>query len=113
MTAARTPFRVHAVTASSTIADGNYGAGKVIVWDRGTYTREKGTGEWTEYTCSIPVASHEMRIPGLQPDTEYEYQAGAILEYFFKRDGSPRNGFSSILGSGPNATVLHYQKNMK
>ena len=43
----------------------------------------------------------------------YEYEAGAVLEYVFKKNGSVRHGFPSILGSGANATILHYQKNTR
>jgi len=59
-----------------------------------------------QITCDGLVEVMKAFRPGM-----YEYEAGAILDYVFKRNGSPRNGFSSILGSGPNATVLHYQKN--
>jgi Xaa-Pro aminopeptidase len=41
----------------------------------------------------------------------YEYELEAIVEYEFRRRGSERLGFPSIVGSGPNSTVLHYDKN--
>jgi len=59
-------------------------------------------------TCEGLVEVMKAFRPGM-----YEYEAGAILEYVFKRNGSPRKGFSSILGSGPNATILHYQTNSR
>ena len=43
----------------------------------------------------------------------YEYQAEAIIEYVFRRDGAERLGFPSIVGSGPNSTLLHYDKNRR
>lgn len=44
--------------------------------------------------------------PGL-----YEYQIQAAMEYVWREGGSPRNGYPSIVGSGPNATILHYVDN--
>ena len=41
----------------------------------------------------------------------YEYELQALMEYEFKRLGSPYPSFNSIVASGINATVLHYDKN--
>ncbi len=41
----------------------------------------------------------------------YEYEIEAIIEYIYRRNGSPRVGFPSIVGSGLNSTVLHYETN--
>ncbi len=43
----------------------------------------------------------------------YEYQAEALIEYTFRRNGAERLGFPSIVGSGPNSTLLHYDKNRR
>ncbi len=43
----------------------------------------------------------------------YEYDLQAILEYAFKRLGAEDVGFNSIVGSGPNAIILHYDKNRR
>lgn len=61
-----------------------------------------------QITCDGLIEVMKAFQPGM-----YEYEAGAILEYVFKRTGSPRNGFTSILGSGANASILHYQKNTR
>ncbi len=37
--------------------------------------REQGAAFWSEHRCTVPVTSHEIRIPNLKPDTLYEYQA--------------------------------------
>ena len=42
-----------------------------------------------------------------------EYEAQAALEYAFSRNGAERSGFPSIVGSGFNSTVLHYNENRK
>ena len=41
----------------------------------------------------------------------YEYQVQAELEVHFRRMGSPRNGYPSIVASGDNSCILHYIKN--
>jgi Xaa-Pro aminopeptidase len=40
-----------------------------------------------------------------------EYEIQALLEGTFRRFGGDRPGYGSIVGSGPNATILHYQEN--
>lgn len=41
----------------------------------------------------------------------YEYEIQAVFEYVYRSNGSPRNGYPCIVGSGPNSTILHYNKN--
>jgi Xaa-Pro aminopeptidase len=43
----------------------------------------------------------------------HEYEAEALIEYGFRRRGAERVGFPSIVGSGPNGTVLHYDENRR
>ena len=40
-----------------------------------------------------------------------ESELQALIEYTFRVNGSPRNGFPSIVGSGKNSCVLHYGEN--
>src|SRR4030095_9662888 len=37
----------------------------------------------------------------------------AALEYVFRVNGSPRNGYPSIVASGHNACILHYNENTR
>jgi Xaa-Pro aminopeptidase len=37
-----------------------------------------------------------------------EFEVQALIEYDFRRNGADRPSFSSIVGSGPNSTTLHY-----
>jgi Xaa-Pro aminopeptidase len=46
--------------------------------------------------------------PGM---TEYEIEA--LIERGFRSRGAERLGFPSIIGSGPNSTTLHYDKNRR
>ncbi len=42
-----------------------------------------------------------------------EYEAEAIVEYVFKKNGAEYPGFPTIMGSGENSCVLHYVSNRK
>ena len=37
-----------------------------------------------------------------------EFEVQALIEYTFRRNGADRPSFSTIVGSGPNSTTLHY-----
>jgi Xaa-Pro aminopeptidase len=54
---------------------------------------------------SLPLRAEAAR-PGA-----YEHEVEAEILRAFRRNGSPRPGYESIVGSGPNATILHYRKN--
>lgn len=41
----------------------------------------------------------------------YEFEMEAIIEYNFLKFGASMPGFNSIVGSGKNSTILHYEKN--
>jgi Xaa-Pro aminopeptidase len=43
----------------------------------------------------------------------YEFEIEAVIEGTFLEYGSAMPGFSSIVGSGPNSTVLHYEPNTR
>jgi len=59
-----------------------------------------------EISCEGHVAAAKSIKPGV-----FEYQVEAELGYVFRRHGSPRNGYPSIVAAGANATVLHYTTN--
>jgi Xaa-Pro aminopeptidase len=59
-----------------------------------------------EATCLGLQASMKAVKPGI-----YEYQVQAVLEYIFRINGCKFNGFPSIVASGPNATIMHYEAN--
>ena len=48
---------------------------------------------------------------GKLKNLDYEWQLAAEVEYGFKKRGAQRLGFSSIVGSGKNSTILHYETN--
>ena len=42
-----------------------------------------------------------------------EWELEGVIEYVFRRHGAERFGFPSIVGSGPNSVVLHYNANTR
>ncbi|MDQ2818757.1 MAG: aminopeptidase P N-terminal domain-containing protein [Candidatus Eremiobacteraeota bacterium] len=52
------------------------------------------------------VAAMRHARPGMR-----EYEIEAIIEYTFLRLGAQSVAYPSIVGSGPNATILHYNSN--
>jgi Xaa-Pro aminopeptidase len=54
------------------------------------------------------VAAMQAARPGM-----WEYEIEAALEAAFRRNGADRVGYPSIVGSGPNATTLHYDVNRR
>lgn len=57
-------------------------------------------------THEAHVAAMQLAAPG-----RYEYEVEAELLRTFRQHGSERAAYGSIVGSGPNATILHYRKN--
>jgi Xaa-Pro aminopeptidase len=60
--------------------------------------------------CEISRDAHIEAMRYARPGL-YEYQVQAALEFVFRVNGSPRNGYPSIVASGANACILHYSEN--
>jgi Xaa-Pro aminopeptidase len=60
-----------------------------------------------EKTIKITLRGQEAAARTIAPGV-WEYQVEAALEYEFRRNGAERPSFPSIVGSGLNSTVLHY-----
>jgi Xaa-Pro aminopeptidase len=60
----------------------------------------------------ISAAAHIEAIKSIEPGM-YEYEVQAVFEYVYRKNGSPRNGYPCIVGSGPNSGILHYNKNTR
>jgi len=58
----------------------------------------------------ITRAAHEAAMNRARPGM-YEYELEALLLDTFRSGGSERAAYGSIVGSGPNACVLHHRKN--
>jgi Xaa-Pro aminopeptidase len=61
-----------------------------------------------EITAEAHLELWRVAKPGIS-----EYELEAALEYVFRVQGAERVGFPSIVGSGPNSVVLHYDKNRR
>lgn len=55
----------------------------------------------------ITVLAQKEAMRALEPGMN-EFEIQALVEYTFRRNGADRPSFSTIIGSGPNSTVLHY-----
>ena len=62
--------------------------------------------------CEITREAHTEAMRFARPGM-HEYEVQAALEYVFRAGGSPRNGYPSIVASGPNACILHYNENRR
>jgi Xaa-Pro aminopeptidase len=60
--------------------------------------------------AQISAQAYREVLKALRPGI-YEYEIQAILSYIYQKNGSPRHGYAPIVGSGPNATILHYARN--
>lgn len=58
----------------------------------------------------ITIAGHRQALPAIGPG-RFEYEVEAAIEYQFRSRGATRPAFPSIIGSGPNSTILHYAEN--
>ena len=56
---------------------------------------------------SITAEAHSAAMQQSRPGM-WEYEIEGIVEYTFRRRGAERVGYPSIVGSGPNSTILHY-----
>ena len=62
--------------------------------------------------CAIARAAHTEAMRYARPGM-YEYEVQAAIEFVFRRHGSPRNAYPSIVASGANACILHYIENKR
>jgi Xaa-Pro aminopeptidase len=66
--------------------------------------------ETMRQAARITREAHEAAMAGARPGM-HEYEVEALLVDTFRRRGSERPAYGSIVGSGPNACVLHCRKN--
>jgi len=59
-------------------------------------------------TREAHIGAMRLAKPG-----RYEYEVEALLREVFRKNGSERPAYPPIVGSGVNATVLHYRSNAK
>jgi Xaa-Pro aminopeptidase len=60
----------------------------------------------------ITVDAHRAVMDQVEPGWA-EYEIEALVEYTFRREGAEYPGFPSIVGSGENSVILHYETNRR
>lgn len=66
--------------------------------------------EIMQRAADIAAAAHVEAMKAARAGMK-EYEVEAMLEASFRRQGAAGSSYTSIVGSGPNATVLHYITN--
>lgn len=62
--------------------------------------------------AQITAEAHRETIRSARPGM-HEYELQATMEYHFMRLGAEAPGYPSIVGSGPNSCILHYESNRR
>src|SRR6185369_6692152 len=60
--------------------------------------------------AAITGEAHVAAMKAARPGA-YEYELEAAIEYAFRRRGANGPGYTTIVGTGRNATILHYIEN--
>ena len=60
-------------------------------------------------SVAISSEAHKAGMRAAAPG-KFEYEVEAAIEHVYLRSGAMSWGYPSIVGSGPNATILHYNK---
>jgi Xaa-Pro aminopeptidase len=60
----------------------------------------------------ITAEAHREVMRKVKPGWK-EYEIEALVEYTFKRSGAEYTGYPSIVGSGENSVILHYESNRR
>ena len=73
----------------------------------------KNKGDWDmgfQKAIDISKQAHVDAIKAIRPGM-FEYEVQSVFEAGYRKNGSPRNGYACIIGSGPNSCTLHYDRN--
>ncbi len=68
--------------------------------------------ERLQKACDITARAIAKVMKECEPG-RYEFEMESLLEGTFREYGAAMPGFPSIMGSGPNSTILHYEPNMR
>lgn len=68
--------------------------------------------ELLQKAIDATVTAHIEAMKSCEPGM-YEYELQAVIEYCFTKNGAEYQGFPSIVGSGPNSCILHYEANRR
>jgi Xaa-Pro aminopeptidase len=68
--------------------------------------------QYLQKACNITAMALFNAMKDVKPDM-YEFEMESVIEGTFLEYGSAMPGFASIVGSGPNSTILHYESNTR
>lgn len=68
--------------------------------------------QWLQEACDLTMEGHREAMRFARPG-RWEYQVQAAMESIWRLGGSFRDGYPSIVASGPNACILHYVNNSR
>ncbi|MBS1961995.1 MAG: aminopeptidase P N-terminal domain-containing protein [Bdellovibrionales bacterium] len=86
------------------MADPNQALGSMRV------VKQKEEIEFMKRACSITAAAHKAAMSEAKPGVN-EFEIEAFIDYQFRKQGSQRVGYGSIVAGGKNACCLHYRAN--
>lgn len=66
--------------------------------------------EIMQRSVDIAIEAHREAMKQTRPGMK-EYEVEALIEYIFRRNGAAAPAYTSIVGGGANATILHYINN--
>lgn len=72
--------------------------------------KDQHEAELMRRACELSARGHREAMRFARPG-QHEYEVQAALEYYWRLEGSRRNGYPSIVASGANACILHYVEN--
>src|ERR1019366_9965307 len=73
-------------------------------------TKSPAELELLRTAARISAAAHRAVLHAIAPGMA-EFEIQALAGYTFRRNGADGPGYGSIVGSGPNSTTLHYNRN--
>jgi Xaa-Pro aminopeptidase len=94
------------------------GVGPYGIIDSGEIVHEmrlhKSSAEMTimNYAANIAAQAHEAAMRAARPGM-FEFEIEALIEQRFRRAGALAPAYNTIVGAGPNATILHYIENSR
>lgn len=80
-------------------------AGRLV--DAMRRTKSPAELDFIRKAVAITVDAQRAAFQAVRPGIN-EFEVQALIEYTFRKNGADRPSFSSIVGSGPNSTQLHY-----
>lgn len=104
VTAARAHRERFGTSAPSTVRDVSIPLGEMML------IKSVDEAASLRRACELTALGHREAMRFARPGMR-EYQVQAALEYHWRLNGSPRNGYGSIVASGANACILHYEQN--